>query len=343
LASRVKFPADTELDIKVLDNPTKVADLKQKVFNFLKATNESKSSIDIRDVDYSIVCSTTGITPTPITPVTPAKPIAPRLTIPPPNNTITTNNCSNPEYRASHPAQCYPSALNVTKRVICPPELQAQCPSPSEFIIHVTSTNRSAEPSPSTFRGSPSGQPVLLHPGRYVVNEIQPPPGFQTDRFLSSIQCSGSISAGQLKTCHLVNRPCPEGLGYNPATFACDIQLPFTEEEPTPAPNATSTPSPTPSQPPPRENLTPPEEECPNGLEFNPETGECEEFPGEELSDDGPAQFGPPLEANGGEGGNGDDGGGDEGGGDGDEGGGDGDEGGGDGDEGGGDGEEIPG
>jgi hypothetical protein len=56
LAQRLKIPADTELDIKVLDNPTKVADLKQKVFNFLKVTNESRSSIEIIDVRYAIIC-----------------------------------------------------------------------------------------------------------------------------------------------------------------------------------------------------------------------------------------------------------------------------------------------
>jgi hypothetical protein len=117
LASRVKFPANTELDIKVLDDPTKIADLKQKVFNFLRVTNETRSSIDILDVDYSIICSTSSISPASITPsiVSPPKPITPSLVFPQPNNTITTNNCRNSEYRASHPAQCYPSALNVTK------------------------------------------------------------------------------------------------------------------------------------------------------------------------------------------------------------------------------------
>lgn len=56
LSQRLKIPANTELDIKVLDDPTKIADLKQKVFNFLRVPNETRSAIDIIDVRYAIIC-----------------------------------------------------------------------------------------------------------------------------------------------------------------------------------------------------------------------------------------------------------------------------------------------
>ena len=57
LAQKLNFSADTELDIKVLDNPRQVADIKQKVLNFLGTPNVNKSSIKIVDVDYAIVCA----------------------------------------------------------------------------------------------------------------------------------------------------------------------------------------------------------------------------------------------------------------------------------------------
>lgn len=57
LATKTNLTANTELDIKVLDDPKKVADLKQKVLNFLGNAKGNKSSIRIIDVDYAIICA----------------------------------------------------------------------------------------------------------------------------------------------------------------------------------------------------------------------------------------------------------------------------------------------
>ena len=58
LAQRLNLSANSELDIKVLDDPHKVADLKQKVLNFLLVPNAPKSAIKIIDVEYAIICGT---------------------------------------------------------------------------------------------------------------------------------------------------------------------------------------------------------------------------------------------------------------------------------------------
>jgi len=52
------IPRNSELDIKVLDDPTTVADLKGKVLSFLGAvdTAAARQVITIRDVDYAVVC-----------------------------------------------------------------------------------------------------------------------------------------------------------------------------------------------------------------------------------------------------------------------------------------------
>ena len=57
LARRLNLPMNTELDIKVLDDPLKVADLKQKVLTFLNAPDELRSSIQILEVRYAIICA----------------------------------------------------------------------------------------------------------------------------------------------------------------------------------------------------------------------------------------------------------------------------------------------
>ena len=57
LASKVNLPANTELDIKVLDDPHKVADIKQEVLTFLEVPNEPRSAIQIVNVEYSIICN----------------------------------------------------------------------------------------------------------------------------------------------------------------------------------------------------------------------------------------------------------------------------------------------
>jgi hypothetical protein len=53
-------PRDTELDIKVLDDPRTVADLKGKVLTFLRAddTAVARSTVKINQVLYAMVCPT---------------------------------------------------------------------------------------------------------------------------------------------------------------------------------------------------------------------------------------------------------------------------------------------
>jgi hypothetical protein len=55
LAKSVNLTANTELDIKVLDEPTKVADIKQKVLSFLHMPNVPvlRNTTKIIDVERS--------------------------------------------------------------------------------------------------------------------------------------------------------------------------------------------------------------------------------------------------------------------------------------------------
>ena len=57
LAMKAHVSVNTELDIKVLDNPKEVADLKQKVLDFIGVPNGNKSSLKIIDVEYAIICT----------------------------------------------------------------------------------------------------------------------------------------------------------------------------------------------------------------------------------------------------------------------------------------------
>jgi hypothetical protein len=65
LARRVHLPANTELDIKVRDDPTKVTDIKGKVLSFLHVptapvSNETiawRNAIQILNVGYAIICA----------------------------------------------------------------------------------------------------------------------------------------------------------------------------------------------------------------------------------------------------------------------------------------------
>ncbi len=61
LAERVKLPVNTELDIKILNDPNKAEDLKQKVLDFFKVPNESKESIKIIDLSYDTICASLSI------------------------------------------------------------------------------------------------------------------------------------------------------------------------------------------------------------------------------------------------------------------------------------------
>jgi hypothetical protein len=51
-------PRNSALDIKVLDDPRTVADLKAKVLTFLGAqvTAANRNAITVTDVDYAVVC-----------------------------------------------------------------------------------------------------------------------------------------------------------------------------------------------------------------------------------------------------------------------------------------------
>jgi hypothetical protein len=51
-------PQQTTLDIKVLDDPRTVADVKGKVLTFLRAADNAvnRGAIKIDDVDYAVVC-----------------------------------------------------------------------------------------------------------------------------------------------------------------------------------------------------------------------------------------------------------------------------------------------
>jgi hypothetical protein len=59
-----KVPLNTELDIKVKDNPRTVADLKGKILTFLgaadtvsPAVNDNRLNIHIIDVKYAVICA----------------------------------------------------------------------------------------------------------------------------------------------------------------------------------------------------------------------------------------------------------------------------------------------
>ena len=56
-----QIPRDTGLDIKVIDNPRTVADLRGKVLSFLGAVDkpEFRANLDILEVKYAMVCPTT--------------------------------------------------------------------------------------------------------------------------------------------------------------------------------------------------------------------------------------------------------------------------------------------
>jgi hypothetical protein len=58
IARRINLTANTEFDIKVLDDPHKVSDVKQKVLDFLRIPTAPKAALRIVGVDYAIICTT---------------------------------------------------------------------------------------------------------------------------------------------------------------------------------------------------------------------------------------------------------------------------------------------
>ncbi len=67
LAKKLNLTTNTELDIKVLDDPLKVAVVKQKALDFLRVPIATKAAIKIVDVDYAIICGTSSPTTQPST------------------------------------------------------------------------------------------------------------------------------------------------------------------------------------------------------------------------------------------------------------------------------------
>ena len=53
-----QVPRDTDLDVKLRDNPKTVADLKGKLLSFLGAVDgpEARAAVRILDVEYAMVC-----------------------------------------------------------------------------------------------------------------------------------------------------------------------------------------------------------------------------------------------------------------------------------------------
>ena len=59
ISGSLGFITETQLDIKVLDDPTTVADIEKKVLDFLKLPDneQNRDAIAILDVEYAIICA----------------------------------------------------------------------------------------------------------------------------------------------------------------------------------------------------------------------------------------------------------------------------------------------
>src|SRR5215210_6161247 len=58
IASSANLPIDSELDVKIVDNPKEVADIKKKVLDFIHIadTPEARRAIEIISINHSIIC-----------------------------------------------------------------------------------------------------------------------------------------------------------------------------------------------------------------------------------------------------------------------------------------------
>ena len=63
LAQRLNLTAGTELDIKIQDDSSKVADIKQKVHDFLKVPDAPRNATEIIDVNYAVICASQAAPP----------------------------------------------------------------------------------------------------------------------------------------------------------------------------------------------------------------------------------------------------------------------------------------
>jgi hypothetical protein len=110
--------------------------------------------------------------------------------------------CTNPRNtQEKDPKFC--AHLIVIKNV------QGGTATPSDFTISVTSTARN-QPSPSSFPGSSSGTTVTIGQGSYQVTETGIAANYNPTY---SSACSGTISAGQTKTCTVTNTFTPPTTG----------------------------------------------------------------------------------------------------------------------------------
>ena len=59
IASSANLPIDSELDVKIVDNPKEVADIKKKVLDFIHIadTPEARRAIEIISINHSIICA----------------------------------------------------------------------------------------------------------------------------------------------------------------------------------------------------------------------------------------------------------------------------------------------
>ncbi|KKR22395.1 MAG: hypothetical protein UU40_C0015G0026 [Candidatus Uhrbacteria bacterium GW2011_GWD2_41_121] len=105
------------------------------------------------------------------------------------NNTISGPSCATPA------PSVLPATLHVVKTVI---NDDGGTSVASDFTLNVTGTNVST----SSFAGSADGVDVTLDAGSYSVTEPTVPAGYlQT----ASADCSGTITAGETKTCTITN------------------------------------------------------------------------------------------------------------------------------------------
>jgi hypothetical protein len=145
VAGRAGLPANTELDIKVIDDPTKVADVKQTVLNFIKVPQAQKNSIEVVDMEYSTICAQTVPAGTPGAPTASATATATAIVvidnrttpIPPPDE------C--PPGTTGTPPDCVPADECPPGTTGTPPNCEP-IPPPDECPAGTTGTPPNCEP-----------------------------------------------------------------------------------------------------------------------------------------------------------------------------------------------------
>ncbi|PIR93856.1 hypothetical protein COT97_04390 [Candidatus Falkowbacteria bacterium CG10_big_fil_rev_8_21_14_0_10_39_11] len=126
------------------------------------------------------------------------------------NNTISGPTCATPA-----PVPPASATLHVIKTVI---NDDGGTSVASDFTLNVTGTNVSS----SSFAGSATGVDVTLDAGSYLVTEPSVPGGYSQT---ASVDCSGTIAAGETRTCTITNN---------------DIAPTLISPTPTPTPTSTA-------------------------------------------------------------------------------------------------------